>query len=175
MSTTWTTKRRSLALQAFEGDIDLDYGVVGFWKHLSVVESAVHEIAHAVCLDLDKATDFDIAVISGPVRDILGDMGDAEKKIKGGPWHRSTWQEMLTLAVEELVLRKLNLRIWRSVIIAAAIRDGDGIYGSFVGFVERSKKTKIAKRRARRVMRILDEICERGCRAKAVQQLPVAP
>lgn len=169
MSRTWTTKERAGALEALcdprrsKGwDLDLGYDVVPRWSKLSIVESAVHEIAHAVCLRLDRKDRVEweatLPNVSGAVAEALGRFTDS----------RRLWQEILTLAAEELVLRRLNLRVWHIVAWRAARRSAKGREQWFMGCVRRAARWKITRRRADRVMCILDDICERGERAQAL-------
>lgn len=157
MTRQWTTVERAKALIHCEG-ISTDYGIWIARPNLSIVESGVHELAHAVSLRLRLGTPPTkyIANLSTRVGKRCDELiGDAE-----------AIEEDRALAIEWLVLRRLGLRIGRQVVEAAAQRD-HGDVDVRLSKVRELMKLEKTQRQAQRVLHILDAICESWNRARS--------
>lgn len=128
--------------------ISLNYGAVACPTQ-SVVESAVHELAHAVVLRFPLRA-------RGWSADLTDRIDDAIKTQwwEASGWrHAGEWQEIMTLAAERHVLRALNLRCWNMVTLGAAHRDGFD-----PELVYRNERAPISRVRAQRVLGLLERI-----------------
>ena len=148
----WTNEKRGRALRA--GGRLNGYNIRQGWPHVNMLESAVHELAHVVCLHMPVPP-------KGHLSTIVSHMLDKESS----RW--CAWQEILALAAEVVVLRKLGLPlVARWAVEGAAFREDTAFsYNTFVRLVARARKTKATKRRARRLRALLDRFCEEGQRS----------
>jgi len=152
----WTTKLRAKALKALVAsgvDLNLEFGVDDGHPNASIVESAIHEIAHAVVLGSwyeRRREDFGLK--------ITNEISSLEETHPQA-W---IWQEILALAVEILVLRRLKLPYHRQIVYANLAKDLVYSESAFSKLVERATKTKTTKRRAERALKLLDQLCEEG-------------
>lgn len=152
----WTTLDRAQALRHFGDEIALDYGIWMDRPNLSVVESGVHELAHAVSLRLRLGTPPTkyVAGLTTRVAIHCDELtGDAEVQ-----------EEDRALAIEWLVLRRLGLRIGRRAVEAAARRDYIDVQVRLFN-VQRLMRLEQTQRQAQRVCYILDALCAAWARA----------
>jgi hypothetical protein len=115
-----------------------------------MLESAVHELAHLVCLRIAVPE-------KGHISTIVSRRLDDEAR-----WVH--WQEILALAAEVVVLRQLGLPlVARWAVEGAAFREDTAFsYKTFVRLVECARRTKATRRRAKRLRALLDRFCEEG-------------
>lgn len=155
MTRRWTTKLRAEALESGNCEISLNHGIDAGHPNASILESALHEIAHAVVLGPRyerQRKRFDLAISNK-----INSMSNTRPRA----W---IWQEILALAVEASVLKQLKLPYHRQIVY------GNNEIGSvyedqtFCRLVDRATRTKATRRRIRRARRLLDRLCEEGMR-----------
>jgi hypothetical protein len=118
-----------------------------------MLESALHELAHVVCLDIPI-----------PEKGHVSTLVSNRLSKDNSRW--CDWQEVLTLAAEVVVLRQLGLPLVARWAVEGAAFRGDTAfsYRNFVQLVARASRTKATKRRAKRLHILLDRFCEDGAR-----------
>lgn len=147
----WTNRERGRALRA--GGRLNGYEIRTGWTHVNMLESATHELAHLVCLDIPVPEKGHISTI------VSCRLSDDSR------W--AYWQEVLALAAEVVVLRQLGLPlVARWTVEGAAFREDTSFsYQTFVRLVARASRAKTTKRRAKRLRALLDRFCDEGaCR-----------
>lgn len=115
------------------------------------VESALHEIAHAVCLDMDINGSWRWWNLTSDVSVEMTFMAHDDFRLE---------QEAWTIAAEVLVLQQLGFKAWRYVIEGAVYQPWTK--KRFVSLIRSSMKHPETYRRSRRVLYMFKEACELG-------------
>lgn len=157
MPSRWTTPRRAQALEDGDCEINLNHGIDKRRFNASVVESAIHEIAHAVVLG--PSYERRRRGFSDAISNAIHRLYKRRSHLLTFAW---IWQEIMALAVQVLMLKKLRLPYHRQVVYSNEEADTVFEHRVFCRLVERATKTKATRRRVHRAMRLLNQLCKEG-------------
>ena len=133
-----------------EADVSLHYLGARGDPTEGCIESALHEIAHGVSLNMDKDGTWRWSELSREVG----------RRLRLLPDDEGLQQEVWTIAAEVLVLKQLGFRAWRYIVDRAFHEPWT--HKRFKAAVHSSLLTRETVRRAHRTMVMFKEACTMG-------------